>query len=255
MNYSKKVLLSLLIITQTSPLFCAEKDSTVTEQDIVGTVERIKNIPTYISDLPTSDVVVSGIFAVLGAAASHVCVCAVAHLLDKNTDIELSFFHPEKWGISLWLGTVGGAAVTGYLSLTSFGPKFLAQQINQPLLTAVMTTKPYELKNSLDNLYVSNRFPRAAAFRDLDALKYTLSALLESFTKLKGKAGYAEAKRLTPTIMAYIANVKDTMLTIKNDPRWLEECNASTLAMTQANIQGHQNAQLAGTMIQLAHSR
>ncbi len=255
MDYSKKILFSLLIITQIAPIFCLEKNSATTEQDIAGTIECIKGIPTYISDLPTSDFVAAGILSVLGAAAGHTGVCAIAHLLDKNTGIELSFFHPQKWGTSLWLGTIGGAAAIGYITLRSFGPKLLAQQINQPLLTAVMTTQPHELKNTLDGIYVSNRFPRAAAFRDLDALKYTLSTLLESFTKLNGKAGYTEAKRLTPTIMTYIANVKDAMLTIKNDPRWLEECNASTLAMTQANIQGHQNAQLAGAVIQLAHSR
>ncbi len=255
-QFKKNALFSLLFATQvTTTISHAQETAPTAEQTIDITMQRIQKIPFYISNLSSSDFLAVGCCAVVGAAIGHISTCAIAHLLDKNTNIELSFYNPEKWGKSLWLGTVSGAIILGRTSLTSFGPESLAQQVNQPLLTVVIGSEPNDLKNTLDGMYVSNRFARAAAFRDLDILRNTLSLILNSFTKLKGKAGYSEAKSLTPVIMSYIAQVKDAMLNIKNDPRWLEECNASTLAMQQATMNHNHNAQLAGAVVQLAHSR
>ena len=257
MNRSQKIMLmSLLVLAHlTTTVSYAQEAATTAQQEIETTLKRIQKMPFSICDLPTSDFVVAGFFSLLGAAAGHLCVNAIAHLVDQETTktINPTLFHPGKWGKSLWLGTVGGAATVGYLTLAASGPKFLAQQVNQPLLAAVIASKPTDLKNTLDGIYVSDRFARAVAFRDLNTLRTTLCSILESFTKLKGKPGYSEAKNLTPAVVSYIAAVKEAMLTIKSDPRWFEECNASTLAMTQAHIQGCQNAQLASTVIQLAH--
>ena len=257
MNQCKKIVLfSLLFVAHiTTTVSYAQKTSPTAEEAISITIQRIQNMPTSVINLPTSDFLWAGGFALLGAAIGHICTSAFVQLLDPEMKPVPRFFQPHKWSKSQWFGTVGGTAALGSLSLAYSGPKARAACINQPLLAAVLTAKPNNLKSTLDGMYVSDRFARAAAFRDLDTLRITLGAILESFTKLKGKAGYTEAKNLTPAIVSYITMVKDAMLTIKNDPQWLNECNASTLAMTQANIQGCQNAQLAGTVIQLAQSR
>ncbi len=255
MNQCKKItLLSLLFVAQaTTTIFCTQKANPTAEQTIDITMQRIQRIPFYISNLSNSDFLWIGGFSFIGAAIGHIITGATIQLLDPEMKPVPRLFQPKKWTASQWLGTLGGAFIGGCGKLYVTNPAFLAQQVNQPLLATILTTPTANLKNSFDAIYVSDRFPRAAAFKDLDTLRNTLSRILESFIKLKGKAGYAEAKNLTPTIVSYITMVKDAMLIIKNDPRWLEECNASTLAMTQANIQGHQNAQLAETVIQLAH--
>jgi hypothetical protein len=162
MNFSKKIILaSLLVLAQfTTTVFSVQKDTPTVEQTIDVTMQRIQKIPFSLRDLTTSNFLAAGFFALIGAAVGHLCVNAVAHLVDQETTktINPTLFHPGKWGTSLWLGTVGGAATLGYLSLATSGPKFLAQQVNQPLLAAVLTSKPADLKNVLNGIYVSDRF-------------------------------------------------------------------------------------------------
>ena len=251
MNFVRKIFILSLLLTPVLPVLASTPQTA--ENFIATTVQRIQNMPTSMIDLPTSDFLWAGGFALLGAAIGHICTSAFVQLLDPEMKPVPRFFQPHKWGKGQSFGTVGGAAALGYLSLAYSGPKARAACINQPLLIAVVGTQHDTLKIALDDLYVSHRFPRAAAFRDLDILRITLAAILESFTKLKGKIGYSEAKQLTPDLLAFAQAVKEAMLLLKKDPQWLNECNAATLAMTQANIQGCQNAQLAGTVIQLAH--
>jgi hypothetical protein len=253
MNQCRKmILLSLLLVAQITTVSYTQEVQTTAEV-INTTIERIQNMPSSLINLPSSDFLWAGGCALLGAAIGHISTSALIQLLDPEMKPAPRFFQAHKWNTSQWLGTVGGAAVCGSLSLAYSSPKAHAARINRPLLIAVITAQPSNLTTILDKMYVSDQFARAAAFKDLNTLRITLTAILESFTKIKGTPGYSEAKNLTPAIVSYITIVKDAMLTIKNDPQWLAECNAFTLAMGQANIQSCQNSQLATTVIQLAH--
>jgi len=253
MNQCKKIiLLSLLLVAQITTVSYTQEVQTTAEA-ITTTIERIQNMRTSLINLPASDFLYAGGCGLLGAAIGHICTSAFVQFLNPEIKVIPRFFQPHKWNGSQWIGTVGGATACGSLSLAYSSPKAHAARINRPLLIAVITAQPHNLTITLDKMYVSDQFARAAAFKDLNTLRITLTAILESFTKLKGKPGYSEAKNLTPAIVSYITIVKDAMLTIKNDPQWLAECNASTLAMGQANIQSCQNSQLATTVIQFAH--
>ncbi len=255
MNYSKKIItLSLLFLTHiNTSLLCAQElqEETVKKQiaTLMNEIQAIQEHPYFTN----RDFAMAAVSAVIGSVIGHLGTCAIANLLEQKTTVKPRYFTPSEWTFPLPLTTVGGAVYGGYLYLYSSNLKFLAEHLNQPLLVTVVGGKSNQLNQRLDEFYVSQRFPKAVAFKELTKLRESISSLIEALSKLTEKSAKAEARRIVPTLLTFSEATKDAMLLLKSDPRWFEECNASTLAMTQANIEGHQNAQFTATAIQLAH--
>lgn len=253
MNYSKKIILySLVFVTPILPSFTHTPEPIAPHINTL--IQRIKALPEQ-PHFTRNDLTAAALCSLIGSVIGHLGTCAIANLLDQTTQIKPRYFTPTEWKFPLPLTTIGGALYGGYLYLYSSNLKILAENLNLSLLTTVTVGKADQTTKRLDEYYVSQRFPRAIAFKELTKLRENLSNLINALSKLNDKKSRVEAKYIVPELISFSTTVKNTMLTIKSDPRWLEECNAATLAMTQANIEGHQNAQCTTTAIQLAHQR
>lgn len=224
--------------------------STAVEQRVSLVLERVAATPT---PRLTKDYAIAAGFALLGAVSGHLTLVAVSRVL--GTDRHARFLKLGDYDTPDYISTFGGAALfaSGTLCLSSL--RFLAQQVNQSLLTVVLVEKPEILLTALSNFFISHRFPRAAAFNELDSLRKNIADIITKFERVRGTKAYEDSKPLVADLLMFLDAVRAAMITVKNDPRWLEECNAATLALAQANFQAQQNAQLANTVIQLAHQR
>lgn len=260
MNIYKKCIALFLITAPTVQFLCAAQEPTTIEyttQHVSTVLQNVQAVPTSMTDLSGSDVFLIGTNALMGAVVGQFVTRAGRTILNPRGPVNSdNVFDPSSWSTGVKAGSLLGGVI-GAVGCSHFvGLKTIAQMINQPLLVITLSSSvPAELTKALDTLFISHRFPRAAAFNELDTLRQQLSDILSRFEKLRGKPAYDQAKLLIPAILTFSTAVKDAMLVVKNDPRWFEECNASTLAMTQANIQSYQNAQLATSVIQLAHQR
>jgi|GEM_PF-2852795 len=221
----------------------------VIEQRVSATLQKIGSLTT---PRLTSDYLMAAGCALLGAIIGHLTTAAVLTVLGEQRNVH--FFDVRNYDKPDFIGTVGGATLFASGALCVSSLQFLAQQVNEPLLVIVLTKKGDALLNELGHFFVSHRFPRAAAFNELDVLRKNLIDILAKLERAKGTPDHEAIKPIIADMLTFLDNVRDAMVLVKNDPRWLEECNAATLALAQANLQAHQNAQLANNVIQLAHS-
>jgi hypothetical protein len=253
MNYSKKIIMGLVLVVAHAFPSLGYSQETI-DPRISTLVKRIQALPEHPHFTP-NDFALAAVCSMVGSIIGHLGTCAIANLLDQTTPIKPRYFTPSQWNFPLPLTTVGGGLYGGYLYLYHSNLTFLAKNLNQPLLSILLTGKADQTVTRLDEFYVNHRFPRTVAFKELTQLRENLSALINTLSNLTDKRSRAAAKQFIPELLSFSHTVKNTMLLIKSDPRWLEECNAETLAMTQANMQGYQNAQSTTTAIQLAHQR
>lgn len=242
--------MNLLLYT---PLFSAistDISSTAIEQRVSLVLDKVAS-----TDTPrlAQDYAIAAGFAVLGAVVGHLGSVAILKVL--GTERKVYFFSLGDYDTTDYISVFGGAALfsSGTWCLSSL--RFLAQQVNQPLLTVVLTETPETLLTALSGFFISHRFPRAAAFNELDTLRKNLAEIVTKFERIRETKEYENVKPLVADLLMFLDAVRNAMVIVKNDPRWLEECNAATLALAQANFQAQQNAQLANTVIQLAHQR
>lgn len=255
-NRKKKTLYLLLCFVSTYctsafPAISANISSTAVEQRVSLLLQNVADTPT---PQLVQDYLVAAGLGLLGAIIGHITSVAVLKVLgDRERTVR--FLNLSDYDTIDYISTFGGAAFFASGTLCFSSLNFLSQQVNQPLLTIVLTESPDTLPVALSLFFVSHRFPRAAAFNELDILRKNLADIVAKLERAKGTPAYENIKPLLADLLTFLDAVRNAMITVKNDPRWLEECNAATLALAQANIQAQQNAQLANTVIQLAHQR
>ncbi len=243
---------------QTNALAANAAFAFAAEQDVNAFVSAIEELPLKFTDRPKldqlKDAACGALVVLVGAGFGHIATCAIINVLG-GADQTPQFFQPSKWTTPVAIGTVAGAALSIYpVSYMSYKDA-LTKKIDKKLLTAVIAYQDdsAKLSKAIDQLFISSRFPRAMAFAQLNALRSHFADMNDLFELLTEKPYGDQIKELLPAIQGCLTALADAMLVVKNDPRWYEECNAQTLANSQANLQAHQNAQATSGLIQLAH--
>ncbi len=222
-------------------------------------VDAIAQLPIKFTHRPVLDqlssVGLSTLSVLVGAAFGHLAVCAVTNVLGGYDQSPL-FFKPREWSKSVTVGTLVGAGLGAYPSMYASFTQSLAKKIDRKLLNTAFyfQNDAVSLKQSLDVLFVSARFPRAAAFISLEALRSHLADINDLFELLTDKPYGDQIKMLLPYVQYSLDAVIQAIITLKSDPRWFEECNAQSLSNTQATLNAQYNAQAVGGLIQLANA-
>lgn len=190
-----------------------------------------------------------------GTIAGNLTAVAFLNLVGYNEQVKMP--QPGQWGKMEWLGTVGGASAAIAYAYYAEYLSGIAKRIDAPLLVLALKNKGEEslLMKDLNSYFITQQFPNMAAFTTLEKNRSKLSYVFELLTKLEVSRQKTTFSDLKANVTIALEALDFAMLTVKNDPRWLQECSAHAMTMASQSMQANNDAQFASAIISLAHSR
>lgn len=188
------------------------------------------------------------------SAGTWLATRAIVNILQPKIRT-LNLLDVKSWSLPEKIVTLAAFAAFAKISFDEQTPEGIAYNANKNgLLNSLLTCSTQEeIKSTLDCAFVSEILPRSAAFAELNTIRDALKKILNLINTIQASNPNKNFNYIAETISTNINVVESTLLLIKSDPQWIEECNASRLSQMQATQQAHFNANLAGSAVQLAH--
>jgi len=194
--------------------------------------------------------------AAFGALAGNLTAYAIGNLFGEYRQPRV--LHPSEWGFFVTTSTAAGLGAALYTAYSLEYPSGIAKKLDQALITLIIKNRNSEssdLVADLNKYFVLQQFPRMAAFTAIESLNKKLAKVNELLAHIKTLKAKDDFAQLSYKIDMTCEYAKNAMVTLKQDPRWLEECSAHAVTLAQQNMQAHQQGQLATSIIQFAHNR
>ena len=216
----------------------------------------ITHYQTSFLDLPFWEKARVAGFSTLAGACVWLITRAFSNVfVTDRTD--LNILDIKSWNTAQMITTPASMILVGKVLSDSEKPEGIAKNPAQNnLLRALLLCKSNaEIQKTLDQIFITEHFPRAIAFQQLSNLKASLNKICKLLVTIhtKDKKSPHIFNTLVNALSHDIHVVDNALLLIKNDPRWFEECNAHTLKQSQAVHEARLNAELAGSAVDLAH--
>lgn len=247
-HMNKKFLLATLL------LFSAAKadDNTANANGFELVMANYRTTPLDISFWQHAQII--GASSLLSAGTWLATRCIVNIFQAKKRDLDLINF--ATWSLPETIITPASFALYAKLFFDNQTPKGIAYNANKNgLLNALLACSTQEeIESTLDRLFVAESFPRTAAFGQLNIIRDSLKRVYGLVVSLQASKPNRHFKQVTEVLSTNINLVEKILLLIKNDIRWFEECNATTLSHAQATQQANLNAKLAESAINIAHA-
>lgn len=169
---------------------------------------------------------------------------------------EIDALNIKTWSLAEKIITPASFAFWAKAIFDQQTPEGISYNANKTgLLNSLLESSTQEeITNTLDRTFVSENFPRTAAFKELNFIRDSLKRVYELVIALQATKPNRNFEEVKAALSANISLVEATLLLIKSDIRWFEECNATNLSKVQATQQANFNAKLAGSAINLAHA-
>ena len=217
-------------------------------------LQEIGNTSIYFIELPFWAKMRCLAAGAVGTITGNLAAVALLNLVGYQEQVKIPY--PSKWGKIEWLGTLGGASTAIAYTYHAEYLSGIAKKIDAPLLVLVLKNKDFEtaLMRELNTYFIAQQFPNMAAFIALEKNRSKLAYIFELLTKLEASRQKANFSDLKENITIALEALNFAILTVKNDPRWLQECSAHAMVMASQNMQAQNDAQIAAAVINLAHS-
>lgn len=162
--------------------------------------------------------------------------------------------------------TAAGLATGIYAAHKLEIPSGIAKSLNQPLIAYVLAASdkyPEALMPFMQSLFATSQFPRMQAFIEIQKVIGQLERIEKIIENTKVKLfGNRKGKRFNQTqnklLVEKITFVKKALnnglITLKNDPQWLQECSAYSMQQAGQAAQRSNDQQLAASVINIAHA-
>ena len=147
----------------------------------------------------------------------------------------------SKHPYSMALFTLGGAVIGGIWKYQytperqfEFARKELLGISQNELFTLLVTTEPDALISTLKDRYFREKLPLYTAYKQLDKICSLVDQSKDSLKEVLGSYRtdlYQETNELLMIADMYLVILKDVFRQIKDDPNFINECNAGTLEL------------------------
>ncbi|MFT6765521.1 MAG: hypothetical protein ACJAZS_000399 [Alteromonas naphthalenivorans] len=243
----KKILLATLIFA------CSQQTLQAEDTNSLNLVAE--NYDTSFIDLPLGSQAGAASIGLIAGAYTFILTRAIENIFYPNYE-PINLLNIKDWTKAQCVTT---PVVTGFVATWlagEFKPEVSAQRANENgLLDLVLTSETNEeVLNNLDAKYVVERFPRAASFVQLTTLRNALTHLLDITTRFNTKRPKRNFDSIRAALVSNLKKVDTAMLVVKQDARWLQECNAQTMNNIHTTQDNQFKVDLAGAAINIAHA-
>ena len=156
------------------------------------------------------------------------------------------------------LGTTLGLGTGAYCAYQSEHVHGIEKQLSDArcfIETALCYTDDADqLRSFMLQLLPLEQFPRMTAFKVFEIIHNQLNRIEEIALKAERRNKKYNARTLQQNIQYLIGHVENAMIIIKNDPLWMQECNAYSMRQTQQAMNTNNNIQLGATLVDVANA-
>jgi hypothetical protein len=242
----------LLITT----LMVSFAQQTIKAEDNINSLELVADsYNTSFIDLPLKSQAGAGALGLIVGAYTFLATRALTNIFQPKRR-ELDLFNVKTWTWAELMTTPLAAGFTTHWLAGESKPEVAAQRANENgLLDVILESETNEeiLKN-IDAKFIVERFPRATAFAQLTSLRNTLTSLLKITTQFNIYRPHDNFDLIKETLTQNINKVDLALLVVKQDARWLQECNAQTMNNMHSTQDAQFKSELANTAINIAHA-
>ncbi len=154
------------------------------------------------------------------------------------------------------VGTAAGLAVGFNCAHVTEFPGGIAADLNKNLIKIALAnnaTTEQSLK-ALTTAFARSPYPRMEGFVALEKIYDQLTRIEKILEKTERRNKKYDGSALAGRIKFVISAIENAMINIKNDPLWIQECNAHSMQKAQQAMQDHNKMQLASAVIDIANA-